>query len=418
METNVKDYIGSDNERIEQAIAACGAGGRVVIEGKADGSPYLLDRAILLPSDTTVILRNCRLKLSDACRDNFFRTANCGLGIADPAKIRNVHILGEGLCVLEGADHPRAVGDGGKKLADPCPYLDADLCRLAPWVDEQNRMAGKPSFAEKHDHSFGTDAGKPGESQFGDWRGIGILFANVENFSIRDLMIVDSHGWGISLEACSFGEVEKIRFDMRMSKEIDGMLQNMENQDGIDLRNGCHHITVSDISGQTGDDVIALTAIADTDAPEGGSLRSTHVMHNDWTRRAADIHDVIIRNVCARSNLCAVVRLLSVNTTIRNVIIDGVIDTNPDGHPTWTTIVLGERDSGYGKNLPDGLRNILISNVICNSGCAITVGGYLKDSAIANVINRDPKAQTLRVKRENGLNNVSVTNMVTAQVGD
>ena len=418
METNVKDYIGSDNERIEQAVAACGAGGRVVIEGKADGSPYLLDRAILLPSDTTVILRNCRLKLSDACRDNFFRTANCGLGIADPVKIRNVHILGEGLCVLEGADHPRAVGDGGKKLADPCPYLDADLCRLAPWVDEQNRKTGKPSFAEKHDHSFGTDAGKPGESQFGDWRGIGILFANVEHFSIRDLMIVDSHGWGISLEACSFGEVEKIRFDMRMSKEIDGMLQNMENQDGIDLRNGCHHITVSDISGQTGDDVIALTAIADTDALEGGSLRSTHVMHNDWTRRAADIHDVIIRNVCARSSLCAVVRLLSVNTTIRNVIIDGVIDTNPDGHPTWTTIVLGERDSGYGKNLPDGLRNILISNVICNSGCAITVGGYLKDSAIANVINRDPKAQTLRVKRENGLNNVSVTNMVTAQAGD
>ena len=84
-----------------------------------------------------------------------------------------------------------------------------------------------------------------------------------------------------------------------------GITMNMENQDGIDIRNGCHHITVSDITGETGDDVITLTAIVpnvETYRP-GGSLRSTHVMHNDWSRRERDIHDITIRNITAFSYL-------------------------------------------------------------------------------------------------------------------
>ena len=82
-----------------------------------------------------------------------------------------------------------------------------------------------------------------------DWRGIGVLFANVSDFSISGLRIKDSHGWGISLEACSNGRVEKIDFDAHMHKMIDGVYMNTENQDGIDLRNGCHHIVVSDVTG-------------------------------------------------------------------------------------------------------------------------------------------------------------------------
>ena len=135
----VKDFKGTDNEKIEAAISARGADGMVVIDGKENGEPWLLDRAILLPENTCVILRNCKLKLSDKCRDNFFRTANCGVGIDEPKKIKNVQIIGEGLAVLEGADYPRATGDSSKILANPCPFEKEDLIKYANWLYIKNQ---------------------------------------------------------------------------------------------------------------------------------------------------------------------------------------------------------------------------------------------------------------------------------------
>lgn len=409
----------SDNEAIEEAIRRRESDGIVVIgERIAEEEPerryWLLDRAILLPENTTIILRNCKIKLSDKCRDNFFRTANCGMGIEFPEPISNVHIKGEGFSLLEGADHPRAVGDASKTLTRPCPYTVEDLCKYAPWIPEERRKSGELIFEERHNHSYGTDADKAGESPMGDWRGIGILFANAEHFSISGIKIVDSHGWAISLEACSYGRVEKIEFDMRMSKMIDGMLHNMENQDGIDLRNGCHHVVVSDITGRTGDDVIALTAIAGDAYMAGGSTCNTHVMHNDWSKRDASIHDVIIRNVIAYSNLCYVVRLLSCNTEIYNVVVDGIIDSTPEPTGHSATMAIGSADGNYGKNLPDGMKHITISNVICNGTKAgINISGYLKDSTITNVVNKNPSVPLIRVVRENALGNVEMTNLST-----
>jgi len=392
---NVNDYVRlNDNDTLKAAIAAKGEDGIVIIpprvsEVEPERDFWLLDEAILLPENTTVILQNCRIKLSDACRDNFFRTANCGFGIADPAPIENIHLRGEGLCILEGADRPRSTGDGGKILANPVPY------------------------GEGHDKTFGTDAGKESESQFGDWRNIGVLFANVKNFSIEGLKIVESHGWGISLEACSYGRVEKIEFDACMSKMIDGLRQNIENEDGVDIRNGCHHIVISDIMGQSGDDLVALTAIADEQPHEGGSLCYTHVMHNDWTRRDPTIHDIVIRNVVGRSHLCYMIRLLPCNTEIYNVVVDGVVDTTPEPTGHSGVMVLGEPDGIYGTCYPSGLHHITISNVICNGRkSGISVKGYLKDSTISNIVNKNPAVETVLVAREGGLRNVKQTNIL------
>lgn len=406
----------NDSEILNNAVQNRGADGVVVISPRQTDETrdyWLLDSAVLLPENTTVILQNVKIKLSDRCRDNFFRTANCGLGIEDPQPIRNVHIRGEGFCLLEGADHPRATGDSSKLQHAPCPHFPEDICKVADWIPEERRSPEKLDFWDIHDHSYGTDAGKDGESQYGDWRGIGILFANTENFSISGLCIKESHGWAISLEACSNGRIEKIDFDARMHKMIDGTYMNMENQDGIDVRNGCHHIVISDITGSTGDDVIALTAIASVPQYKpGGSLRSTHVMHNDWSRREKDIHDIIIRNVIAHSYLCYVIRLLPAMTEIYNIVIDGVIDTQPKQYlKQGGTLLIGDSDF-YGENKPDSLRNIAVSNVICNNRKAISVKGYLTDSVLTNIVNRNPDCETVEVSRENGLNNVLISNVL------
>ena len=416
---NVNHFSGlTDNEVIEKAIAARDADGMVVIPPRESATEphrdwWLLDRAILIPEHTTILLQNCRIKLSDRCRDNFFRSANCGIGLPDPAPIRDIHLRGEGLCILEGADHPRATGDGGKILADPCPYLPEDLCKYAPWVSEERKKAGKPTWNDMHDHSFGTDAKVEGESHYGDWRGIGVLLANVTDFSIENLHIADSHGWGISLEACSEGVIRNIDFSACMSVEVDGMLQNTENQDGIDIRNGCHHITISDITGHTGDDVVALTAIVPDkwEFKPGGSMRSTHVMPNNWDVRDRDIHHVTIRNVAAYSQLCWVVRLLPCNSHIHHITIENILDTAPSLAPSRDynkgCLLLGEGDTAYGKNLPDGLTNVTVSGVTCHRGNAIDVPGYLKDSTIRKITNRGTGGTILRHRREDALQNVT-----------
>ena len=411
----------TDSDTLDAAIANRDGDGVIVISPrKSDIEPerdfWLIDRAILIPENTTVILRNCKIKLSDKCRDNFFRTANCGFGFPYPERIRNVHLRGEGIAVLEGADYPRATGDSSKRLACPCPFEDEDLCRLADWIPEERRTPEKLSFWDRHDHSYGTDALVETESQYGDWRGIGVLFANAEYFSIENLKIVESHGWGISLEACAFGNVRNIIFDARMSKRIDGMLNNMENQDGVDIRNGCHHIVIENISGETGDDMVALTAIVpdEPEFKEGGSLCSTHVMHSDWSKRERDIHDIVIRNITGYSYLCFLLRLLPANTRIWNIVIDGLVDTTREiGHRHGGTVLLGD-GGGYGRNLEDSMSSITISNVICNSNRAIVIEGYIKDSAISNVINNNPDCETIYVARENGAKNLKLSNIVTA----
>ncbi len=409
----------SDTAQLQAAIDHRENGVVIIPARKSDVEPerdwWLLDSALLLPADTTVILVNCKLKLSDACRDNFFRSANCVPGDGDLETLHNIHIRGEGLCILEGADHPRATGDGSKIIKNPCPKLPEDVLRLADWVPEERRSLDKLDFWDLHAYSYGTDAGKEGESQYGDWRGIGILLCCVEDFSIQNIRIREAHGWAISLENCCRGHLANIDFDARMSKVFDGLLSNMENQDGIDLRNGCHHITITDVTGGTGDDVIALTAIANTTAPRhgNGAMRTTHFMHNDWSRRDPTIHDIIIRNVraCCASGVCWVVRLLPVETQIWNVIIDNVVDTAPEG-VTSNGILLGTGDGEYGRNLPGSMRNIIISNVI-SKRWAIKVEGYLEDSAITNIVSPDPALPVIEVRRKGGMKNVATSNLVT-----
>lgn len=56
--------------------------------------------------------------------------------------------------------------------------------------------------------------------------------------------------------------------------------------DGIDLRMGCHDFEIENITGRTGDDTIALTAIA-------GVMETAAIVDG----RSGDIRNVKIRNV-------------------------------------------------------------------------------------------------------------------------
>jgi len=383
-------FRGSDAERINQALrAAAGTGRRVSIPRRnraagGDRDLWLLDSAILVPGDTTLELDNCHLKLSCRCRDNLIRSANCGLGITDIRPLRGIHIYGVGNVLLEGADHPRATGDSGKTLGE---------------------------------RSFGTDAGAAGESQTGDWRNIGILLAFVEEFSIQGIAVKDTHCWAISLERCAGGTLRDLSFASSGVKTIDGVERKILNQDGIDLRLGCHDILIENISGYTGDDLIALTAIPSPDGVAGG-LRSTMVSSaRDRGEGQDDIRHVVIRSVrgyCRGGH--HIVRLLNTpGARLHDILLDGLLDTSPpEGIRCRAAVKIG--DSAYGGGVaPLGdTSRIVVHNVISRAEHTVLVGGSLCDSVISNVIRCGAGEAVTVASRPEYFRDVAVANVRVA----
>lgn len=380
-------FQGTDTERINRAVAAAAETGcRVVVppvnfrNGRREDT-WLLDSAIVLPSHTTLELDNCHIKLSDRCRDNFIRRANCGPGITKIEPLEDIHIRGIGRPVLEGADHPRATGDGAKTIGQ---------------------------------RTYGTDAGVDGESQTGDWRNIGILLAFVEHFSIENLAVKDSHAWAISLERCAHGRLRDIDFDSTQFKMIDGTRQTILNQDGIDLRLGCHDILIENISGRTGDDLIALTAIPRADAPAGGTESTMVTSGADRGGGADDIRQVVVRNIQGYSHGGHhIVRLLNTpGVRMHDVVIDGLIDTSPEAIQCKAAVKIGDHAYGGGVAPVGDTSRILVSNVISKAKHTILVGGSLCDSVLSNIVCYGSGAEAITVvEGPEYLRDVTVSNL-------
>ncbi len=381
------EFVGTDIERINQAIeVAADAGCRAVIPrvNLVDGQrrdTWLLDSAILLHSDTTLELDNCHLKLSDRCRDNFMRSANCGLGITDIEPMQNIHIRGIGHVVLEGADRPRASGDSGKTLGT---------------------------------RTYGTDAGVEGESQLGDWRNIGILLAFVEHFSIENITVKDSHCWAISLERCAHGTLRDLDFESSGYKMIDHARQTILNQDGIDLRLGCHDILIDNITGYTGDDLVALTAIPRSDRPAGGLASTMVSAGEDRGDGLDDIRHIIVRNV---KGYCAgrhhIIRLLNTSgVKMHDILVDGLIDTSPDDLRCKAAVKIGDNNYGGGVAPLGDTSRIMVSNVTSQSQHTILIGGSLADSILTNLIRYGSPGDAVTVQAgAEYIRDVTITNV-------
>lgn len=356
-------FEGSDVERINQAIrSAAGTGRRVVIPHRnhaVDGERdvWLLDSAILVHGDTTLGLDNCHIKLSDRCRDNMIRSANCGLGIGEIEPLRRIHVYGVGNVLLEGADHPRATGDAAKTLGE---------------------------------RTYGTDAGVDGESQTGDWRNIAILLAFVEEFSIRNIAIKDPHCWGISLERCAHGTLRDIDFSADEFKMIDGVRQTILNQDGIDLRLGCHDILIENVTGHTGDDLVALTAIPRRDSIAGGTESTMVSAAIDRGVGLDDIRHIILRNIRGYSRGGHhIVRMLNTSgVRMHDILLDGLIDTSPAGVRCKAAVKIGDHAYGDGVAPVGDTSRVIINNVLSGAQHTILIGGSLSDSIITNVVLR------------------------------
>lgn len=359
------DFKGTDTERIQAAVnAAKKTTGKVVIPMQnANGTnSWIIDRAILLPGNISVILDNCTIQLSDQSRDNLFRSDNVGPGISNPTWIHDISIIGIGEVILKGANNPRSTGDAYRTLT---------------LTNEKGRV------------SYGSDAGKAGVKQKGDWRNNMIQIAYVDGFKLRNITIKNSHAWAISFERSRNVELSTLRFINPEYIPVNGQQIKVYNKDGINLRHGCKYFRIDNITGINGDDLIALSSL--DAAPyyhSNGDINSYQVTSTKWSGPEDDTEQIFITN--CQTNYTGVAIRASDNASIHHVYINGVItkarpDTPaPYGGSPYTILVGGR---GYGDNSVRGkINNIYANNLIGDGKSLILVQSPVADCQFLNGI--------------------------------
>jgi len=358
------DFRGSDTERIQAAVdSAAKATKTIVIPAfNANGAnSWKVDKAILLPSDITVILENCQIQLSDSSRDNMFRSDNIIIGEKDIAWNTNIRIIGIGRVVLRGADNPRATGDAARTLV------------LAP---QPGRV------------SYGSDAGRKDRKQKGDWRNIMILMAYVNGFTLQNVTIENSHAWAISFERTLNADISDIVFHLPEEQWVNGERKVVHNRDGIDLRQGCKYFRINNISGTTEDDFIALTSLGEVNPNHViGDFHSTMITASGWYGPQDDIEEITITNIQCETNTRAVAIRAVDSAGIHHIYINGIV-----AKARYNSMLVGGR--GYGKpSLPGRIHDIHAMNLMSTGEALILIESPIANCTFLNGIYAGPKVE-------------------------
>ena len=321
----------NDSQTIQNAVDFAEKTGRnrVVIPRHNDRTGeniWHISSAILLPSNMTVVLEDAHLRLCDGVFDNIFRNRNVFTpeGNTLEGEQENIHIIGSGNALLDGGLHNGLVEQMHRDDPVKYPRLSVNLM---------------------------------------------IFLHNTRHFSVTGLHFVNARWWAVCCIYCRWGKISDLDFRF---------YGNVENQDGVDLRIGCEFITIENITGITGDDTVALTALPnDHLVPE----TKLHVAGKSW-----DIHDITIRNIVSSTHGCGCIRFLCENGAKEyNITVDGVKNT-PEVI-TGSTILVGTTVKRFAEN-PHAMgdfRNIVIRNITAYGHRAITFAEAVQDMLVENV---------------------------------
>ena len=328
----------------EKVIAAneyiLNAGGGFVLRFE-DNAEYVITQAIEIPSNTTIEIVNCTIRLADNTVDNMFRSANCkpnpsnffGFSISDPLEVvKNIRIIGTG---------------------------NAKIIHCA-----NSSISGALNTG---------------------WRGCTTCLWNVNGFEIAGFTIEKNLCWSQQIRFCRYGSIHDIVFKTER-----------ENGDGIDLASG-HDIKIYNISGYTEDDTMAICASADemrysTRPAEVNRPMSPHYLgiYIDPIK-GRDLFNVWINNIKVYNvDSSGVLDFLSnaYNGQVYDIYISDISDaiSTPE-NKTW--YLINNWTNEYGMHYEDGdLHNIYINNVVQkgpNVQSIILLKGMFHDSHFNNI---------------------------------
>jgi len=337
-----KTFLANGSAYITEQIArAVRDGSRTVtVSGR-----YTVDREIRIPSNFTLVLADCHLRMADGVFCNMFVNEHHGteLGKTVQGTDRNITIIGKGEAILDGGEY--------NGLSEKTQLLD-----------------GMPPI----------------------WKNNLLLFTNVDGFRITGLHCRNQRWWAFNFVYCANGYLGNLDFcscDVGVDENgvrYHGLKRDkyaevlVKNSDGIDLRQGCHDIVIENITGFTEDDTVALTAL-------NGRLEQAFSVEG----LAPDLAYVTVKNV-ASSAYCTNVRLLNQGgIPLHDILVDGVTDTSQTSSHmdrgryavrVGDTHMYGDRHS-----TPDETYRITIKNVRGRGRCALDLVGATRDLVFENV---------------------------------
>lgn len=273
---------GSEYIRGEIGFAIQNGTRRAIIAGN-----WEIENAVRIPSDFTLILDNCHLKMADGTIDNMFINEHHDTpeGNTPEGVDRHIAIIGRGNAIMDGGEY-----NGLSEVVA--------------------RQPGMPSIYKNNL----------------------LFFSGVDGFEIRNVSFYNMRHWAVHLVFCCNGELSDLHFkanDTCIDDEgnvYHGLsVENyhhilVKQADGIDIRRGCHHILVENITGFAGDDLVAMTAL-------NGKGNQKYAVEG-WPD---DICYIKVRNVVGEAQ-SGIVRLLCQSrngfpkSKLHHVVVDGVED--------------------------------------------------------------------------------------------
>ena len=307
---------------------------------------WIIESEIRVPSNFTLILDGCHLKMADGVYSNLLVNEHhdTDLGRSLEGVDRSIRILGKNGAILDGG--------------------------LYNGLSEKTqRKNGLPPI----------------------WKNNLLLFTNVDGFEISGISFHNQRWWALNFIFCANGSLHDLDFkasDIRIDEQGNlhhGLRRDkygeilVKNADGIDLRRGCHDIRIENVTGFTEDDSIALTGVY-------GRMEQTFEVPG----LPDDICHITIKNV-ATSSFCTNVRLLSQGgVRLHDILIDGVRDTSEDSpfmdRGIYAVRVGDQHMYGTRHATADETYRITIKNVYSRAAhSAIYLAGEMTGLVIENV---------------------------------
>lgn len=168
-----------------------------------------------------------------------------------------------------------------------------------------------------------------------------ICLSECEGIEISGLSIENTKCWALSLDLCSYGDIHDIFIQ-----------SHVKNGDGIDLRAGCRHFRIWNITGNTSDDTVACTALLHSKRrfPFKNYLYplAPAVSVFDGDIRKLDIHDISVSDIRTGGLHHAVICLAADGLRVYNIDIKNIEDIG-EGNRSATVMLY----TGYGENYAD-----------------------------------------------------------------
>ena len=333
-----------------------------------------IDRAILLPSNTTVYVDNCTIWQNDDVFDNVFRSAN----VRDLPSDDYAEMI---------AAHDKTPWTGYyEKLPSEIPELEnIRILGLG-----KARIVGPQTNAVINNPVKGED------SLVGDaygYRTQQIHIAKTNHAEVGDLDFARTRCWCVSFELSSDIHVHGLRIESHTTQG-----------DGVDIRMGCRKVEIRDIEAFTSDDSIACTCVPHFDpwrrdpaSPKMFCCESTRNVRGKMKLEEAHIADVHISDIVtdARAEVAhGVILLAALGGQVHHVSIDNVRELGRGMERESVIKVF----TGYGDGYrPGDLHHIRVNNVTSEKArSAFQCNTHVADVRVNRIIQHAAGHSTLR----------------------